>query len=66
LHLDGGRNQAEWPRAQAAVERDDPSACVVVVALSADAAGEHVLRDVDLMFFAIDLSGGTHARPAAY
>jgi hypothetical protein len=37
------------------------STCAVAVALGADAAGEDVLRDVDLMFFAIDVSGGSHA-----
>jgi len=61
LHLNGGRNDAERPRVQSAVECQDVRACAVVAALRADAAGEHVLRDVDLMFFAIDVSGGTHA-----
>ena len=31
------------------------------VVLGAHAAGEDVLCDVDLMFFTIDVSGGTHA-----
>jgi hypothetical protein len=36
--------------------------CAAAVAgLGAHAAGEDVLRDVDLMFFTIDVSGGTHA-----
>lgn len=37
------------------------SAGAGVVVLGTDAAGEDVLRDVDLMFFAINVSQGTHA-----
>lgn len=58
--MDGGCDQTERPRVQSAVEPHDVRTCAVVVALGADAAGEHVLRDVDLMFFTIDVSGGTH------
>jgi len=63
LHLNGGGDQAERPRPQSGIQRHDMRTCAaaVVVALGAHAAGEDVLRDVDLMFFTIDVSGGTHA-----
>jgi hypothetical protein len=62
LHLDSGRDQAERPRAQSGVDADDVSTCAAAgVVLGAHAAGEDMLRDVDLMFFTIDVSGGTHA-----
>jgi hypothetical protein len=61
LYLHRRRDQAEGPRAQSAVERHDMSAGAGVVVLGTDAAGEDVLRDVDLMFFAINVSQGTHA-----
>jgi len=63
LHLDRGRNQPERPPARSRIQGDDVSTCAAgVVALGAHAAGEDMLRDVALMFFAIDVSGGTHAR----
>ncbi|MBW8861528.1 MAG: hypothetical protein JF610_05640 [Acidobacteria bacterium] len=62
MHLDGGRHEPERPRAQSGVYADDVSTCAGAgVVLGAHAAGEDMLRDVDLMFFTIDLSGGTHA-----
>jgi hypothetical protein len=62
LHLDGGRNQAERPRAHSGVPTGDVSTCAAAgVVLGADAAGEDMLCDIDLMFFTIDVSGGTHA-----
>jgi hypothetical protein len=62
LHLDGGRHQPERPGAQSGVHADDVSTCAAAgVVLGAHAAGENMLGDVDLMFFTIDVSGGTHA-----
>jgi hypothetical protein len=62
LHLDGRSDEAERPRAQSTIHADDVSTCAAAVrALSADAAGEDMLRNVDLMFFTIDVSRGTHA-----
>lgn len=53
-------DDAERPAAHADVERDHGRARAVA-GVRADTAREHVLGDVDLMFFAIDLCPGTHA-----
>jgi hypothetical protein len=44
----------------AEVERDNVGARAAL--LRTNAAGEHVLCDVDLMFFAIDVYPGAHVR----
>jgi hypothetical protein len=65
LHLDGRRDEPQRPAAHAGVERDHARARAVAV-FGADSAGEHVLGDVDLMFFAIDVSPGTHAATSVH
>jgi hypothetical protein len=60
LHLNGRIHHAERPSARAEIERDDVRADAVAV-LRAHAAGEHVLGDVDLMLYPIDVSPRSHA-----
>ena len=59
--MNGGGDQAERPRPQTGIEGDDMRTCAAAVVVLGAHAGEDVLRDVDLMFFTIDVSGGTHA-----